>query len=219
MGHLSRSESGSSFYFFCRNCHHHSCIAESADSDWHCDRCGEKNSHRHHNISIQSTLAYSVTALILFIPANFFPLMTIELYGRRSSSTIWEGIVSLVNNGSWPIALVVFLASLVIPFLKLAILFYLAFTANSYQNSKFKTKLYHVVEAIGRWSMLDIFLLAILVAIMKLGSWTQVEPELGSLLFLFVVIFTMLASSSFDPRLLWRDDDGNRKKSSPPPIT
>lgn len=211
MGHSFQSKSGSSsYYFFCRNCHHHSHVSTPDDSDWLCDQCGEKNRRRHSNVSIQNTIAYSLTALIFFIPANLFPFMTIEFYGRKNTSTIWEGIISLANNGSWPIALVVFLASLVIPFLKLVILFYLALTSTSYKNSKFKTKLYHIIEAIGRWSMLDIFLLAILVAIMKLGSWAQVEPALGSLLFLLVVIFTMLASSSFDPKLLWRNDDGNR---------
>lgn len=171
-----------------------------------CARCGATNFPVVRKPS-HLTLAYSLTALIFWIPANVFPFMTIELYGNRNSSTIWSGIVSLAESGAWAIAAVVFLASLVIPFLKLATLFYLALTATNGKNIRFKTHLYHAVEAIGRWSMLDIFLLAVLVAIMKLGPWTQVEPEIGSLMFALVVVFTMLASMSFDPRILWEKND------------
>lgn len=164
--------------------------------------------------SIQSTLAFSLTALILYIPANLFPFMTIELYGNRNSSTIWTGVVALAESGSVAIALVVFLASMVIPFIKLALLFYLALSAKQKKHPNFKQRLYQIIEAIGRWSMLDIFLLAVLVAIMKLGPWTTVEPGLGSLLFALVVIFTMLASASFDPQLLLKDDNEESKIKS-----
>jgi paraquat-inducible protein A len=171
-----------------------------------CDRCGEKN-HRLEPKSVQATLAYSMTALILYFPANIYPFMTIELYGNRNTSTIWGGILSLNESGSWAIALVVFLASMLIPFLKLLCLFYLSLIARNNRHPKFNTQLYHIIEAIGRWSMLDIFLLAVLVAIMKLGPWTTVRPEPGALLFVFVVIFTMLASSNFDPKLLWEKEN------------
>ena len=149
------------------------------------------------------SLVFSLTALILYLPANVFPFMTIEMYGRRNSSTIWSGVVSLMQQRSYAVAVVVFLASILIPVMKLLILFYLALTGHNGQHPKFKMSLYHFVEAIGRWSMLDIFLLAILVAIVKLGHWTTVSPEKGAGLFLFVVIFTMLASAYFDPRVLW----------------
>jgi len=177
-----------------------------------CERCGHKHV-RHYQKSIQLTLAYAMTALIFYIPANLYPFMTIELYGRHNSSTIWQGIVSLAEDGSWPIAIVIFLASLLIPFLKLIILFYLSLSGKSQAHPKFKTKLYFLVEAIGRWSMLDIFLLAVLVAVMKLDRWTTVQPEMGSLLFLFVVIFTMLSSANFDPKLLWKDENENSNES------
>ncbi len=170
-----------------------------------CRRCG----HKYEKLKPKSaklTLVFSMTALILYIPANLFPFMTIELYGSRNSSTIWGGIVSLVESGSLAIALIVFLASMFIPFVKLIILFYLTSAARR-RNPKFNTKLYNIVESMGRWSMLDIFLLAVLVAIMKLGPWTAVEPGLGSLLFAIVVIFTMLASAYFDPQLLWEDEN------------
>lgn len=157
--------------------------------------------------SVEFTIAFSLTALVLYIPANLYPFMTIELYGNRNSSTIWSGTISLFESGAWAVALVVFLASLLIPLLKLLALFYLAFSARSGKHHGFKIRLYKVIEAIGRWSMLDIFLLAVLVAIVKLSPWAHVEPELGSLMFLLVVIFTMLASAYFDPRLIIKEEN------------
>ena len=132
--------------------------------------------------------------------------MTIELYGKGNSSNIWNGTISLAESGSWPVAAVVFLASIVIPFIKLLILFYLNLTANRPGNALLKSRLYFFVEAVGRWSMLDIFLLAVLVAMIKLDHWTSVTPELGSVLFAGVVIFTMLGSAFFNPLLLWNED-------------
>ncbi|XGC80626.1 paraquat-inducible protein A [Bdellovibrio bacteriovorus] len=132
-----------------------------------------------------------------------FPFMTLELYGNRQSATVWGGVVQLMDKGHWPIGLVVFLASMVIPLIKLAILFYLSLTAKNGKHTKLKTQLYLIVEVIGRWSMLDIFLLAVLVAVVKLGSWTNIEPEPGALMFALVVIFTMMASAYFKPEILW----------------
>lgn len=175
-------------------------IYESID----CERCGHRNRMPLPK-SLALSWAFSLTALIFYIPANVFPFMTIELYGNRNSSTIWQGIVQLADNGSYFIAIVVLLASIIIPLVKLIALFYLAFTAQNGHHVRIKIRLYKIVESIGRWSMLDIFLLAVLVAIMKLGPWTTVEPGLGSLLFAMVVIFTMLASAYFDPQLLWKD--------------
>ncbi len=149
--------------------------------------------------SPQLVLAYSATALIFYVPANLFPFMTIEIYGNKSSSTIWGGIETLVEVGSWPIALIVFLASILIPIFKLIALFYLSFTAGDPSNLRLKVKLHAIVEAVGRWSMLDIFLLAVLVSIMKLGKWTTATAEIGSWMFALVVIFTMLASAAFEP--------------------
>lgn len=128
--------------------------------------------------------------------------MTIEMYGKSNSSNIWNGVVQLSEGGSFAVAGIVFLASIVIPFLKLIILFYLSLTTKSNKNQKMKTRLYFMVEAIGRWSMLDIFLLAVMVAVLKLDHWANVTPEIGSVLFAGVVIFTMLASAFFNPLLI-----------------
>lgn len=159
------------------------------------------------------TLAFSLTALVLYLPANLFPFMSIELYGRRNTATIWGGIVSLAESGSWPIAAIVFLASILIPLLKLIILFYLSLETSS-SLPKFKYRLYRIVETIGRWSMLDIFLLAIMIAILKLGKWATVEPKPGALLFALVVIFTMLASAYFNHDHLKEKESGHERRKS-----
>ncbi len=189
----------------CHNCSNVAPFPEEADDAILCERCGHEN-NPYKPKSPTATFAFSLTALILYFPANLYPFMSIEMYGSQNSSTIWQGVVTLAKDGSWGISIVVLLASIVIPFLKLMVLFYLSWSAKTKNNPVFNTKLYHVIEAVGRWSMLDIFILAILVTIMKLGPFTHVAPELGSYLFLGVVIFTMLASSQFDPKALWEDD-------------
>lgn len=193
-------------YILCNTCSHPILMSQGLQTSKVCERCGTPT--RHINpLSTSWSLAFTLTALIFYIPANIYPFMTIELYGSRNSSTIWDGIISLVDAGSWPIALIVLLASIVIPFLKIMILFYLGLTASTHKHAKFKTRLYKAVEVLGRWSMLDIFLLAVLVAIMKLGPWTTVRPEPGALWFVLVVIFTIFASQYFDPKLLWEKEN------------
>lgn len=186
-----------------------------------CDQCDLQNTvpvnsnkyycHRCHHLltgianpSRLQTLVYAFTAFIFYIPALMFPFMSIEMNGIRNSSTIWQGVKTLADGGSWMIATIVFFASLFIPILKLVILFYLGLPTTGVKNALFKTKLYRFVENIGRWSMLDIFLLAVLVAILKISPWTQVEPEIGAVLFGFVVIFSVAASATFDPRVIWK---------------
>ncbi len=139
--------------------------------------------------------------------------MTIELYGNKNSATVWSGIVDLAEAGSWAIAGIIFLASILLPLFKLIILFYLGLTTKSPHHIEFKTKLHTAVEVIGRWSMLDIFLLAVLVAIMKLGPWTHVKPEPGAVMFAMVVIFTMLSSAYFDPKSLGKGDSDVKSKT------
>ena len=175
-----------------------------------CERCGHSETHSTTK-SVEMTVSLTLTAIIFFIPANLLPFMTIELYGNTNSATIWQGTRSLAESGALFIALVVFLASILIPALKLLILLYISLSSNQEGNLRIKTRLYHFIESIGRWSMLDIFLLAVMVSIMKLGPWTRVEPGPGALFFLLVVIFTMLASSYFDTRLIWKEMNVNQK--------
>lgn len=169
-----------------------------------CEQCGTLNRFARYN-SPQISLAFALTALILYFPANIFPFMTLEVYGNKNTATIWEGIVTMSETGAWGIAAIIFLASMVIPLVKLLILFYLGLTARSASHRKLRTRLYTTVEAIGRWSMLDIYLLAVLVAIMKMGPWAHAEPGLGSWMFALVVIFTMISSAYYDPTTIWND--------------
>ncbi len=192
----------------CRTCQEQLNVAEGT-LKVACENCGTGNKVIKSNP--HAVVAFALTGIIFYIPANFFPFMTVDFFGKQTTSTIWEGVVIMAESGDWFIALIVFLASILVPFIKLAVLFYLAATANNGQHRKFKTRLYHMIEAIGRWSMLDIYLLAVLVAVMKFGAWANAKPEIGALMFLFVVIFTMLASASFDPAVIWKDQNEESK--------
>ena len=170
-----------------------------------CPRCG----HKQRSTALKSTgmsLSLAFTALILYFPANIFPFMTLEMYGNKTESTIWSGIVTLSHGNNWPLAVIVFIASMLIPFIKLLVLFYLGLYGHNGKNKVFKTKLYHFVELIGPWSMLDIFLLAVLIAILKFGSMASSSAGMGSFVFLAVVICTMLSSAMFDPKIIWQED-------------
>jgi len=152
---------------------------------------------------LSRTAALSLTALILYVPANLYPVMRMEFMGAASENTIWTGVVSLAGDGMWEIALLVFCASILVPLMKLLGLFYLVLTAGSVKRKKDRTLVYKIIEAVGRWSMLDVFLLSILVALVKLGSLATVLPGPGIIAFAAVVVLTILASQGFDPRVIW----------------
>lgn len=158
--------------------------------------------------SNDKTLGYTLTALILYIPANLFPFMKIEMYGVETHPTIWSGIVSLSKGDSWYLGVVVFMASMLIPFLKLLALFYLSLTKTNPKNKKIKLKLFHFIDKIGPWSMLDIFLLAVMIAVLKLDSMASAAVGVGSFMFLLVVIFTIMACSSLNKQLIEECPDG-----------
>ncbi|HZO02805.1 MAG TPA: paraquat-inducible protein A [Burkholderiales bacterium] len=172
-----------------------------------CMRCGSFLGARRNTRSLEVTAALSLAALILYVPANIYPIMKMYLYGGYSESTVWDGIVMLVQNEQWFVAVVVFLASMVIPLVKLAGLFSLVVTARMGWGRRLRsrTQLYKFIDAIGPWAMLDVFLLAVLVALVKLSSWAKILPGPGLIAFTAVVVLTMLASASFDPKLIWRN--------------
>lgn len=201
---FTSSENNKSVYYICDVCAHNIPAPADHRSAMHCPTCGHTN-HRLTEKDSFKALIFTLTAVIFYIPANLLPFMSLEFYGNINKATIWSGIMSLAESGSWFIAIVVFVASMLVPFLKLAIMLYLTLTSHTGSRPRFKTQLYGFVEAIGRWSMIDIFLLTILVAIMKIASWTSVHAEVGALMFLLVVIFTMLASSFYDPKLIWKN--------------
>jgi paraquat-inducible protein A len=151
--------------------------------------------------NLAPAISYSLAALFLYIPANICPFMHMTLYGARTESTVWGGVVMLAQDGAWLIALIVLLVSIVIPFFKILALFILCVSIHFGKLQTHQSKLHSFIEVVGRWSMLDIFLLTILVALIKLKSWANVDPASGALAFTGVVIFTMLASASLTSEL------------------
>jgi paraquat-inducible protein A len=177
----------------------------SAGTVAECIRCGSFVATRRSTHSLEVTAALSLAALILYVPANVYPIMKMYLYGGYSESTVWDGVVMLMRNDQWFIAVIVFLASMVIPVVKLAGLFSLVVTARMGWGRRLRsrTQLYKFIDAIGPWAMLDVFLLAVLVALVKLSTWAKILPGPGLVAFTAVVVLTMLASATFDPKLIW----------------
>jgi len=170
----------------------------------HCPRCGAVLTARHHH-SIQFTWALVIAAAILYVPANALPVLTTTTLGSSESDTIISGVVYLYQSGSWPLALIVLVASVMIPLGKLVALAYLLITVQrrSAKNSHDRARLYRLVEFIGRWSMLDVFVDAFIVALVQLEPLMSVAPGSGVVFFMAVVVLTMFAAHSFDPRLIW----------------
>lgn len=169
-----------------------------------CPRCGAAL-HSRKPDSIARTWALVIAACIFYIPANVLPMTTVTSLGMVQSDTIMSGVIYFVQSGSWPIALIIFIASIFVPLLKLVILSYLLISVQrqSHFRPKDRTRLYLITEAVGRWSMLDIFVVTILVALVNLGALATIQAGPAALHFAAVVVITMLAAMSFDPRLIW----------------
>ena len=176
----------------------------SASEPGHCPRCGARLHGRRH-ASIQTTWALVVAAAICYVPANLLPVLNTTTLGSTESDTIMGGVVFLYTSGSWPLALVVLIASVMVPLGKLIALSYLLIAAQrgSVSGNRERTKLYRMVEFIGRWSMLDVFVDTFTVALVQLSPLMSVQPGAGVLFFAAVVVLTMIAADSFDPRLIW----------------
>lgn len=170
-----------------------------------CVRCGSRLSQRPRS-SLHRTAALSLAALILYIPANILPILRLDLYGASSENTVWDGVVKFYQDRSYFIALVVLFASILVPLFKLSGLFFVTLTASfHWQGARLlRTWLYRFIETIGRWAMLDVFVVSIWVAVVKLGSLARVTPGKGLLPFGCVVVLTLVASASFDPELIWQ---------------
>lgn len=189
-------------YWLCHTCH----LLSRADTGGHphCPRCGTPL-HRRKPDSLTRTWALTLTAYILYIPANLLPVMTVTMSGKGEPDTIMSGVKELVVGGMWPLALLIFFASITVPVLKLLVLTFLLLSVQfkSVWRPKERTVLYRITETVGRWSMIDIFVIAILVALVRLGSLATIEAGAGAVAFGGVVVITMFAAMSFDPRLIW----------------
>ena len=189
----------------------------SAAEPGYCPRCGRELESRRHR-SIERTWALVIAAAICYIPANMLPVLGTTTLGSTEYDTIMGGVVFLLTSGSWPLALIVLIASVMVPLGKLVALSYLLITVQrgSVQGSRERTRLYRLVEFIGRWSMLDVFVDTFTVALVQLSPLMSVRPGAGVLFFAAVVVLTMIAASTFDPRLIWDaiSDVGSEPASS-----
>ncbi len=150
------------------------------------------------------TLALSLAALILYVPANIYPMLTMQAIGRRTENTVWQGVVGLYRDGMWVVASIVFFASIIVPLLKLLGLFFLAWGGRRWPRAS--VRIYKVIRWLGPWAMLDVFLLAVAVALVKFASFGTVIPGPGITAFALVLVLTILASMCFDPRSLWTEE-------------
>lgn len=181
---------------------------ESPHKKLACPRCGATINMRYPK-SLSATWALVIASLLLYIPANTLPVMTVVMLGQGTSDTILSGVIHLIESGMWPLALIVFVASILVPVLKLTILIGLLISIR--MESKWRnvdrSRLYRITEFVGRWSMVDVFVIAILVALVQFGNLADVDPGAGALSFGAVVVLTMFAARTFDPRLIWDDQD------------
>jgi paraquat-inducible protein A len=191
----------------CAACGLLSRAADPAEAGF-CPRCGARL-HRRHPDSIQQSWALGVAAAVCFIPANVLPVMVTDALGSSTPDTILGGVAFLYSSGSWPLALIVLVASFMIPLGKLLSLGWLliAIQRGLRGGERQRMRLHRIVRAVGPWSMLDVFVATFTVALVQLDPLMSVEPGLGVLFFAAVVVLTMLAAESLDPRLLWGRDE------------
>lgn len=190
----------------CHFCHSLSRPPESLGKkdQLHCPCCHSTLHSRTPN-SFANTVALLLAGLFLYIPANILPVMTVIYQGSGEPDTIMGGVIHLFQGGMWPLALIVFVASIIVPVIKLLVLFGLLLSVHwkARWNPRERTRLYRGMEFIGRWSMVDVFVIGILVALVHFGNTASIYPGIGSLSFAAVVVLTMFAAHTFDPRLIW----------------
>jgi paraquat-inducible protein A len=187
----------------CHSCHL-LCQSANGATDMLCPRC-EAHLHDRKPNSIARTWALVLGALFFYIPANVLPITIVVSLGKSQSETIMSSVIYFVKSGMWPIALVIFVASVFVPLLKLLILIFLLIGVQRKSNwrRQDRTRLYRITEVIGRWSMVDIFVVTILVALVHLGGLVTIHAGPGAIFFGAVVVITIFAAMSFDPRLIW----------------
>lgn len=185
-------------------CHSCGLACDMTDEPHECVRCCAPL-HRRKTNALTRTWAYLLTSLVFYIPANLLPVMNTKMVGNGADSTIMSGVLEFWEAGAWDIALIIFIASIAVPGLKFVVLTLLLVTVqrNSEWARKERSKLYRFVEVIGYWSMLDVIVVALVASLVKFDALADIEPRTGILFFGLVVVFTMLAAMSFDPRMIW----------------
>jgi paraquat-inducible protein A len=191
----------------CRRCGLLSKLSATNETGY-CPRCGSKLSFRRPE-AIQRTWALIIAAAVCYIPANLFPVMTSITLMDTHEDTIIDGVVLLYLSGSWQLALIVLIASVMIPIGKLIALAYLLITVQhrSIRGNRERMQLYRLVEFVGRWSMLDVFVISFVVALVQIKPLMAAQPRIGIIFFAAVVVLTIFAAKSFDARLIWDSTD------------
>lgn len=169
-----------------------------------CSRCGSSLASRIPQ-SLRKTWIYLLASIVVFIPANIYPVMTVITFGQGKPDTIISGVITLIQMGMYPIAAVVFVASILVPVFKLVglLILLLAIQKRWRINKRQATVMYRYIHFIGRWSMLDLFMISILVTLVSMGGIASITTGFGATAFAGVVVLTMMAASTFDPRLIW----------------
>ncbi|WP_426201125.1 paraquat-inducible protein A [Pseudomonas sp. TWP3-1] len=187
-------------------CHSCGLACDMTGEPQQCPRC-DADLHRYKTNSLARTWAYMFTALAFYVPANLLPVMNTVMLGNGADSTIMSGVIEFWQHGAWDIALIIFIASIAVPGIKFVALTLLLITVqrNSNWARRERSKMFRFVELIGYWSMLDVIVVALVAALVKFQALGDIEPRVGILFFGLVVVFTMLAAMSFDPRLIWQD--------------
>lgn len=186
------------------------CRACGRVNDPHTVRCVLCGTRLVKGSGLQNVWAWMLAGMVAYIPANLYPMLRTSSLGHQQDSTIVAGAVELAEMGSWGVAMIVLLASVVIPVSKFVIIGYLALAVQLGwpMRGEFRHKLYEIVEFVGRWSMIDVFVVAILSALVRFNMAATIAPGIAAFSFALSVIFTMLAAQSFDPRLLWTTRNG-----------
>jgi paraquat-inducible protein A len=195
----------------CHACDQLCRVRAHGSHDARCPRCGAAL-HRRKPHSLARTWALLIAACILYIPANVLPVMTVTSFGQCEPDTILSGVKLLIEAGMWPVALLVFFASIIVPVVKIVVMMFLLVSVHmrSRWRPRDRTVLYRLIEAVGRWSMVDVFMISILVALVNLGAIASIVPGPGATAFASVVILTMIAAMTFDPRLIWDAQEKTR---------
>ena len=195
------------------SCHDCGQLVPLAEGHDHCPRCGG-HVHLRKPDSLNRAWALLIASAILYLPANLLPITRTEALGNVQSDTIISGVIYFLHHGDWPLALVIFTASVAVPFLKILVLTFLLWTTQrrSTWRPLDRTRLYRITELVGRWSMVDVYVVTILVALVQLGLLAQVRAGPGAVYFALVVVLTMLAAEAYDPRLIWDPVDERADK-------
>jgi len=194
-------------FVLCQKCHL-LCDQTMVLTDHHCPRCGARLRQRKFE-SLARTWALLITSLILLFPANLLPIMTVTYLGEKEPNTILQGVEYFIQSGTYVIAFLIFFASILVPVFKVAgiMMVLLSIQRNWKGWLRHKTLMFRMIRFIGRWSMLDIFVIALMVAIVEFGTLNSIHAAPAATYFAGVVVFTMLAANTFDTRLIWEETD------------